>query len=156
MKTSKKEKLTVRWCLSGDLPRLVEIDGRSSGTPWSLEDFDACLRCTKANGVVVEVGDRVAGYMMYMMSRDRFVIVAMAVDPCDRRRGCGSRLLEYLKRRVRANHDRNRTLECVASDRQVDGHLFLKGAGFLATEVMSHHFGPDHDGYRFVWSESRR
>ncbi len=142
-------KLSVRWCLRRDVDACVENERLSVPDPWEHEDFEICLRSKNSNGMVIDDGRNVLGHVMFISARGRITLVSVVVHPDHRRKGLGSRLLAPLVRRIGSPSSLCRSIDVTVSDRLLGPHLFFRHNGFLATEVKHHHFGPDHDGYRF-------
>jgi len=148
-------KSSVRWCLNSDIDRMLEIEKLSFACPWDRQDFINCLAKKDHNGVVVEQTrtKKVVGYMMFQMCDEKFKIVNIAIDPQYRLQGHGKNLIYYLQKRLNDESAfSKKKIEHIASDRNLDFHLFSKRVGFKATKIASAYFGPNHDGYHFVLS----
>ena len=137
--------MKVRWCIQSDLDYVVAIERRSHEYPLEYDDFWSCLKRDDHVGLVVENDRKIVGFLLYQIKKDHYRVVSMAVDPDRRREGAGSSLLSYLKRTAKGR------MRMVVSDTKVEVHCFLKANGLLATKVLHEHFGPQHDGYEFVY-----
>lgn len=144
-------KSSVRWCLNNDIDRMLEIEKISFACPWDRQDFINCLSKKDHNGVVVERTKKVVGYMMFQMCDEKFKIVNIAIDSQYRLQGYGKNLIYYLQKRLTDESALSKKkIEYIASDRNLDFHLFSKRVGFKAIKIVSNHFGPNHHGYHFV------
>jgi len=148
-------KATVRWSLNSDMDCMLKIEKNSFAHPWDRQDFLNCLRKKDHNGIVVEHKKTklVVGYLMFQMVDDEFRIVNMAVDPKYRLQGYGRLLVEYLQKRLNSEGAfSKKRVKFVCSDLNLDCHLFSKSTGFRAVKVVHNHFGPNHDGYEFMFN----
>lgn len=143
-----RQKGKVRWCIARDIRRMVEIESDCVENPWEAEDFEICLRSKNSNGFVVEHEGEVAGHLMFTHSPGRFGLVSIVIHPSKRRMGLGTKLVRHLLKRM-DRADGPVFTEVMVSDKQLESHQFFKSLGFVATGIKHHHFGPDHDGYRF-------
>lgn len=137
--------MIVRWCIQSDLDHVVAIERKSFEYPLEYDDFLSCLKRSDHVGLVVEEGHEIVGFLLYQIMKEHYRVVSLAVRPDRRRKGAGSAMLSYLKKTVKGR------IKLVVSDTMTDVHCFLKGNSLLATKVIPEHFGPDHDGYEFVY-----
>ena len=144
----RQQKGKVRWCMSRDIQRMVEIESDCIENSWEAEDFEICLRSKNSNGIVVEYEGEVVGHLMFTHSPGRFGLVSVVVHPSKRRMGLGSKMVRHLLKKM-DNVDGPAFTEVMVSERELESQQFFKSFGFLATGIKHHHFGPDHDGYRF-------
>ncbi|MEX0788239.1 MAG: ribosomal protein S18-alanine N-acetyltransferase [Anaerolineales bacterium] len=89
---------TIRPMLVDDLPAVLRIDRLSFATPWSERTYRYELFENPTSSLLVaeELGppaDRVVGYIGYWLIVDEMHISTLAVDPANRRKGLGGRLL---------------------------------------------------------------
>lgn len=138
METHEKARVHIRWAIRRDMPNVVGIENASSTNPWSEEEFLLVLRQRNCIGMVAEQGDRVVGFMIYKLHRDRIVVLNFAVDPDLRRQGVGHKMIEKLKTKLNAN--RRTKLEFTVRETDLGGLLFLKNQGFRAVEMVRGHF----------------
>ena len=61
----------IRWMIRRDMMEVLEIENQSFEFPWSEEDFIRCLRQRNCIGMVAEHDERVAGFMIYELHRNR-------------------------------------------------------------------------------------
>jgi ribosomal-protein-alanine N-acetyltransferase len=79
-----------------DLPRVMAIERRTFGTPWSLAMF--VLEVSKPTGIHLAalVDDRIVGYVICSRYDTVWHVMNVAVDPDARRQGIATSLLEGL------------------------------------------------------------
>lgn len=121
--------ISIRPLAYADLPQVIGVERRSFPTPWSVAMF--VLELSKPSGVCLaavervdedgtgrspRLGDRVlgrteklVGYLICSRYDQVWHLMNIAVDPAERRRGLGSRLLAAMLER--AGPDSDYTLE---------------------------------------------
>ena len=100
----------IRWMIRRDMMEVLEIEGRSFEFPWSEDDFIRCLRQRNCIGMVAEHDERVAGFMIYELHRNRLHILNFAVAAEFRRKGVGQQMVEKLIGKLSAQR-RNRIID---------------------------------------------
>ena len=136
----------VRWMIRRDLKEVFDIEDQCFDDPWSEYDFVRMLRRKDCIGMVAEWQDRVAGFMVYSLSRTRICLENFAVDPEYGRRGVGTRMLDKLKGKLSAV--RRRAILVDVSEKNLRGHLFFKAQEFMATRVLTDHYCDGSTAYR--------
>ena len=86
----------IRWMIRRDMMEVLDIETQSFEFPWSEDDFIRCLRQRNCIGMVAEHDERVAGFMIYELHRNRLHILNFAVAPEFRRRGVGQQMVKKL------------------------------------------------------------
>ena len=79
----------IRWMIRRDMPEVLAIEEQCFEFPWSEEDFIRCLRQRNCIGMVAEHSERVVGFMIYELHKNRLHILNFAVHaalPPPRRR----------------------------------------------------------------------
>ncbi len=61
----------IRWMIRRDMPEILGIEDRSFEFPWLEEDFIRCLRQRNCIGMVAEHDDRIVGFMIYELHKNR-------------------------------------------------------------------------------------
>ena len=136
----------VRWMIRKDTPTVLGIEEANFEFPWSEDEFIRCLRQRNCIGIVVEIADVIAGFMIYELHKGRLEILKFAVDPAFHRRGAGRAMVTKLTEKLTFNHRRELTL--IVREGNLDGQLFLKAMGFRALTVYREYFEePCEDGY---------
>jgi len=140
--------ITIHWAIRTDLPQMLLIEAESFDSPWGENDFILCLRRRNHIAMVAKDGDRVVGYMVYVLHKYCLDVLNFAVASDYRRRGVGRMMVEKLMSKLTPDR-RNRVMFTVA-DFNLEGHLFLKAMGFRAVCVARQPYeDSDADAYVF-------
>lgn len=96
-----------------DMPEVLEIENDSFEFSWSEDDFVRCLRQRNCIGMVAEHDERIVGFMIYELHKNRLHVLNFAVRDDLRRRGIGSQMMRKLVQKL-SNQRRNRIIsKCV-------------------------------------------
>jgi ribosomal-protein-alanine N-acetyltransferase len=138
MNTNRAEKeqvrVHIRWMIRRDMPEVLQTEQESFEYAWAEEDFLRCLRQRNCIGMVAEQGERVVGFMIYELHKNRLHILNFAVHPHFRRFGIGSQMVSKLIGKL-SSHRRTRiTLE--VRETNLSAQLFFRAQGFKATRVL--------------------
>jgi len=128
----------IRWMIRRDMPEVLEIERRSFEFPWSDEDFIRCLRQRNCIGMVAEHDDRVVGYMIYELQRNRIHVLNFAVAPDRRRQGVGSQMVAKLIAKLSAQGRTRILLE--VRETNLAAQLFFRENGFRAVSVLRNYY----------------
>lgn len=139
-----------------DIPTVADIEIASFQYPWSQNDLVEYLRQSRSIGKVVEVDDRIAGYVVYDMLPRAISIATLAVAPQFRRRGVGRAMIRSLLNYVNAQQSFSQStgkrdrITALVRETSLESQLFLKAVGFRAVSVIkSPYEQTDEDGYWF-------
>jgi ribosomal-protein-alanine N-acetyltransferase len=124
----------IRWMIRRDMMEVLEIENQSFEFPWSEEDFIRCLRQRNCIGMVAEHDERVAGFMIYELHRNRLHILNFAVPDEFRQRAVGRQMVEKLVGKL-SSQRRNRILLEVR-ETNLAAQLFFRELGFRAISVL--------------------
>ena len=124
----------IRWMIRRDMPEVLAIENRSFEFPWSDEDFIRCLRQRNCIGMVAEYDERVVGFMIYELHKNRLHVLNFAVRPEFRRRGVGHSMIRKLIGKL-SDQRRNRILLEIR-ETNLDAQLFFRACGFRAISVL--------------------
>ena len=86
----------IRWMIRRDMPEVLGIERQSFEFPWSEDEFVRCLRQRNCIGMVAEHDERIVGFMIYELHKNRLHILNFAVRAEFRRRGVGSQMIRKL------------------------------------------------------------
>lgn len=140
----------IRWMIRRDMPRVMDIESYNPD-PWEESTFLSCLRGQDCIGMVAEMQETIAGFMIYNLHRKVIEVLNLAVHPAFHRQGVGSALIEKLISKL--CWERRSTLRFYVPDDNLPGHLFLKSRGFIATEILHEiPLGAPGDAYRFEYA----
>jgi ribosomal-protein-alanine N-acetyltransferase len=138
MSTGRTEKeqvrVHIRWMIRRDMPEVLHTEQQSFEFSWSEEDFLRCLRQRNCIGMVAEQGEKVVGFMIYELHKNKLHILNFAVHPGQRRLGVGGQMVAKLISKL-SSHRRTRiTLE--VRETNLPAQLFLRRQGFRAVRVL--------------------
>ena len=136
MNASHKQSLSVhiRWMIRRDMPEVNEIEQRSFEFPWSEEDFIRCLRQRNCIGMIAEHNERVVGFMIYELHKNRLHILNFSVHEQFRRRGIGSQMIRKLVSKLSPQRRNKIMLE--VRETNLPAQLFFRTLGFRAVSVL--------------------
>lgn len=124
----------IRWMIRRDMPSVLSIEDQSSEFPWNEEKFIRVLRQRDCIGMVAEIGEEVAGFMIYELHKNRIHILSFAVHPSFRRQMVGAAMIKKLVSKL-AYQRRNRIVLEVR-ETNLGAQLFFRSLGFRATRVL--------------------
>jgi [ribosomal protein S18]-alanine N-acetyltransferase len=131
---SSKSCVHIRWMIRRDMPAVLAIEDASFEYPWSEEEFIRCLRQRNCIGMVAEREDRVVGFMIYELHKNRLHLLNFSVCPEARRCGVGTAMIEKLAGKL-STERRNRIMLEVR-ETNLEAQLFFKNFGFKAISVL--------------------
>jgi ribosomal-protein-alanine N-acetyltransferase len=134
-RTQKEQvRVHIRWMIRRDMPEVLQTEQESFEYSWTEEDFLRCLRQRNCIGMVAEQGEKVVGFMIYELHKNKLHILNFAVSPCFRRLGVGAQMVAKLISKL-SSHRRTRiTLE--VRETNLDAQLFFRKQGFRAVRVL--------------------
>ncbi|OJW07423.1 MAG: ribosomal-protein-alanine N-acetyltransferase [Planctomycetales bacterium 71-10] len=153
--TSSQLRVHVRWMIRRDMPEVLGIEHAGFEYPWCEEEFLRVLRQRNCIGMVAEQGERIVGFMIYELHRNRIHVLDFAVHPDFRRQGVGRQMIAKLVGKL-SNQRRNR-IALLIRETNVPAQHFYKMMGFRAVEVIREHFadtGEDAYGMLYHLDES--
>ena len=138
MSTGRTEKeqtrVHIRWMIRRDMPEVLQTEQQSFEFPWTEEDFLRCLRQRNCIGMVAEHGEKVVGFMIYELHKNKLHIMNFAVDSSWRRHGVGAQMVGKLISKL-SSHRRTRiTLE--VRETNLAAQLFFRIQEFKAVRVL--------------------
>ena len=140
----------IRWMIRRDMPEVLAIEHASFEFPWCEEEFLRVLRQRNCIGMVAECGERIVGFMIYELHRNRIHVLDFATHPEFRRHGVGRQMVSKLVGKL-STQRRNRIVLCVR-ETNLPAQLFFRVVGFRAMEVIREHFqDTGEDGYGMLY-----
>ncbi len=138
MSTNRTEKeqvrVHIRWMIRRDMPEVLQTEQESFEYAWTEEDLLRCLRQRNCIGMVAEQGEKVVGFMIYELHKNKLHILNFAVHPTCRRVGVGAQMTTKLISKL-SSHRRTRiTLE--VRETNLGAQLFFRSQGFRAVRVL--------------------
>lgn len=140
----------LRWMNRRDMPEVLAIEGQCFDHPWSEAEFIRCLRQRNCIGMVVEHSDRVVGYMIYELHKNRLHLLSLAVAPACHRSGVGRMMVDKLRSKL--SYDRRNRIMVEVRESNLDAHLFFRSFGFRAVSVIRDFYVDSaEDAYLFCY-----
>jgi ribosomal-protein-alanine N-acetyltransferase len=124
----------IRWMIRRDMPAVLAIEKECFEFPWHEEDFVRCLRQRNCIGMVAEASERIVGFMVYELHKQRLHILNFAVSDRSRRRGVGSQMAKKLIAKL--SHDRRSRVMLEIRETNLAAQLFFRTLGFRAVSVL--------------------
>lgn len=128
----------IRWMIRRDMPEVLAIEHASFDFPWCEEEFLRVLRQRNCIGMVAEHGERVVGFMIYELHKNRLYVLDFATHPDYRRQGVGQQMIAKLVGKL-SSHRRTRIVLHVRES-NLPAQLFYRNQGFRAVEVAREHY----------------
>jgi [ribosomal protein S18]-alanine N-acetyltransferase len=128
----------IRWMIRRDMPEVLAIEHASFEYPWCEEEFLRVLRQRNCIGMVAECGERVVGFMIYELHKNKLHVLDFAVHPDTRRQGVGRQMVAKLVGKL-SNHRRTRIVLSVR-ETNLPAQLFYRIQGFRALEVVREYY----------------
>lgn len=150
MTTATKPQLAVhiRWCIRRDMDSVLRIESQSFDFPWTEDDFIKELRNRNVIGMVAEASERVVGFMVYELQKQRLTIHDFAVHEDYRFKGVGRQMVRKLTSKL--SHDRRSQVDVMVRESNLDAQLFFRAMGFRCVETLRGLYEEtDDDAYRF-------
>jgi ribosomal-protein-alanine N-acetyltransferase len=135
---SRRADVHIRWMIRRDMPEVQAIENASFDSPWSEEEFIRSLRQRNCIGMVAEIGEKIVGYMIYELHRNRLEILNLAVHGEHRRSGVGSSMIAKLYGKL--SPQRRTRIDAAVCERNEVAHYWLKACGFTAVEILRDHY----------------
>ena len=144
--TKTQVRVHIRWMIRRDMPEVLAIEHSSFDTPWCEEEFLRVLRQRNCIGMVAEYGERVVGFMIYELHKNKLHVLDFATHPEFRFQGVARQMIAKLVGKLSA-HRRTRIILHVR-ETNLGGQLFYKTQGFRATDVVREFYADTaEDGY---------
>jgi ribosomal-protein-alanine N-acetyltransferase len=128
----------IRWMIRRDMPEVLAIEHASFDLPWCEEEFLRVLRQRNCIGMVAEYGERVVGFMIYELHKNKLTVLDFACHPEFRRMGVGRQMLAKLVGKL-STHRRTK-IALHVRETNLPAQLFFRIQGFRAMEVVREHF----------------
>ena len=126
--------VSIRWMIRVDLDFVLAIEKDSFSEPWTRDEFVDALRQRGCIGMVCEVGDEVAVYMLYELHKNRLRVINFAIAPKYRRNGYGKAMVDKLVAKMNYQLRSRITLEI--RETNLPAQLFWKSQGFRAVTIL--------------------
>ena len=134
LEAKQEMKVHIRWMIRRDMPEILRIEQSSFEFPWSEEDFVRCLRQRNCIGMVAEADERIVGFMIYELHKNRLHILNFAVGAEFRRNGVGRQMAAKLVSKL--SYQRRTRILLEVRETNLDAQLFFRNVGFRAVSVL--------------------
>ena len=142
MSTGRTEKeqarVHIRWMIRRDMPEVLQAEQLSFEYAWTEEDFLRCLRQRNCIGMVAEHGEKVVGFMIYELHKNKLHILNFAVHPSARRLGIGGQMVAKLVNKLSTH--RRQKISLAVRERNLTAQVFFRGHEFKATRVLRNYY----------------
>lgn len=128
----------IRWMIRRDMPEVLDIENESFEFPWPDEEFRRCLRRLNCIGMVAEVDDKIAGFMIYELHSTQLHPLNLAVGHRWRRCTVGTQMVQKLVSKL-SQHRRTRIVLEVR-ETNLPAQLFFRSQGFRAVSILRHFY----------------
>ena len=138
LRAPERVRIHIRWMIRRDLSEVMRTELDSFEYSWNEEDFLRCLRQRNCIGMVAEQGDRIVGFMIYELHKNKLNVLNFAVATNLRRVGIGSQMCTKLIAKLQSHRRSKITLAIRESN--LAAQLFFREHGFLACKVMKSYY----------------
>lgn len=128
----------IRWMIRRDMPEVLATEDSSFEFPWLEDDFIRCLRQRNCIGMVAEHEERVVGFMIYELHKNRIHVLNFAVAPAFRRKGVGSQMIAKLIGKLSTQRRNRIVLE--VRETNLGAQLFFRANAFRAVSVLHSYY----------------
>lgn len=128
----------IRWMIERDMPEVLAIEHASFEFPWCEEAFLQELSRPNCIGMVAEYGERVVGFMIYELHKQKLHLMEFAVHPDFRRQGIGHQMVGKLVGKLSSHRRTQITL--YVREKSLGAQYFYRSQGFKATEVIRDYY----------------
>jgi ribosomal-protein-alanine N-acetyltransferase len=135
---SEQLRVHIRWMIRRDMPEVLQTEQQSFEYAWTEEDFLRCLRQRNCIGMVAEYQDRIIGFMIYELHKNRLHLLNFAVHPSYRRCGIGSQMVQKLIAKL-SSHRRSK-ITLAVRERNLAAQVFFRSLEFKATRVLRNYY----------------
>jgi ribosomal-protein-alanine N-acetyltransferase len=136
--TATEQQVDIRWMIRRDMPSILDIESKSFEYPWNEEDFIKSLRQRDTIGMVAEIGDEIAGFMIYELHKAKIHVLSFAVEPCFRRTGIGAAMIEKLVSKLQ--YQRRNRIALEVRETNLAAQLFFRSQGFRAINTLKNFY----------------
>jgi ribosomal-protein-alanine N-acetyltransferase len=128
----------IRWMIRRDMQEVLAAEQQSFEFAWTEDDFLRCLRQRNCIGMVAEHNDRIIGFMIYELHKNRLHVLNFAVAPAFRRTGVGGQMVSKLIGKL-SSHRRSK-ITLAVRERNLQAQLFFRSQDFKAVRVLRNYY----------------
>ena len=138
IQVSDEIRVHIRWMVRRDIEEVLEIEQASFEFPWTEEDFLRSLRQRNCIGMVAEYQEKVAGYMIYELAKNKIQLINLATSRQYRRLGVGTQMIAKLIGKL--SQQRRNRISLEIRETNLPAQIFFRSTGFLATQILKNHY----------------
>lgn len=127
-------RVNIRWMIRRDRIEVLQIENDNFEFPWTEDDFIRCLRQRNCIGMVAEFNERIAGFMIYELHKNRLHVLSLAVANDFRRHSVGTQMVQKLIDKLSLQRRDRIVLEI--RETNLAAQLFFRQLGFRAISVL--------------------
>jgi [ribosomal protein S18]-alanine N-acetyltransferase len=131
-------RIHIRWMIRRDMPEVLHTEQESFDYSWTEEDFLRCLRQRNCIGMVAECGEKVVGFMIYELHKNKLHILNFAVHPAARRQGIGGQMVAKLIGKL-SSHRRTK-ITLAVRETNLAAQVFFRSQDFKAVKVLRNYY----------------
>ena len=131
-------RIHIRWMIRRDMPEVLHTEEDSFDFSWTEEDFLRCLRQRNCIGMVAEICEKVVGFMIYELHKQKLHVLNFAVSPEFRRQGIGSQMLSKLIGKL-SSHRRTK-ITLAVRESNLAAQVFFRSRDFRAMKVLRNYY----------------
>jgi [ribosomal protein S18]-alanine N-acetyltransferase len=140
----------IRWMIRRDMPEVLAIEHANFEYPWCEEEFLRVLRQRNCIGMVAEHGERIVGFMIYELHRNKIHVLDFATHAEFSRRGVGRQMIAKLVGKL--STQRRSRIALYIRETNLQAQLFFRVLGFRAMEVVREHYSDTgEDAYLMLY-----
>ena len=124
----------IRWMIRRDMAEVFRIENQIFEFPWSEDDFIRCLRQRNCISMIAEYQEKIVGFMIYELHRNRLHILNFAIAPEFRRMSVGRQMIEKLIGKL--SHQRRSRILLEVRETNLAALIFFRELGFRAISVL--------------------
>jgi ribosomal-protein-alanine N-acetyltransferase len=128
----------IRWMIRRDMPEVLQTEQNSFDYSWTEEEFLRCLRQRNCIGMVAEQSERVCGFMIYELHKNKLHILNFAVHPDQRRLGIGRQMIAKLVGKL-SSHRRTK-ITLAVRETNLSAQIFFRDMGFKAVRMLKNYY----------------
>ena len=128
----------IRWMIRRDMSDVLRTEQQSFEYAWTEDDFLRCLRQRNCIGMVAEHNDRIVGFMIYELHKNRLHVLNFAVAPPYRRAGIGAQMVGKLIGKL-SSHRRSK-ITLAVRERNLPAQVFFRTQDFKAVRVLRNYY----------------
>lgn len=144
----------IRWQIRRDMPEVLAIEGQCFAFPWGETEMLKALRQRDCLGYVAEFGEKILGFMIYLLRKDHIELLTLAVDPVYQRHQVGAQMVAKLGDKL--SHHRRTHIRVDVRESNLSAQLFFKSQGFEAIKIERGGFADTgEDAYTMVGQHNK-